>query len=182
MNSALQTPGYTVADIEGLYITTACPYSDPKENFFRPSDKSKWVTGKDFITSVGKVEEFTRDKSLPLFINNGLAYESSNPALVQQKLRSSEKTKMMSPKGFVSMFGNSGCDNIDKQYSLGFTSPARGSLHSFSAPLPTNIKGQSRSPVQLRPLSGTSSSAAINLISRNMASPKSSPRLSNKLL
>ncbi|KAG2387784.1 hypothetical protein C9374_001378 [Naegleria lovaniensis] len=182
MNSALQTPGYTVADIEGLYITTAGPYSDPKDSFFRPSDKSKWVNGKGFITSVGKSEEFTRDKSLPMFINTGIAYESSNPAIVQQKLRSSEKSRMMSPKGFVAMFGNSGCDDIDKQYSLGFTSPARGSLHSFSAPLPTNIKGQSRSPVQLRPLSGTSSSAAINLISKNMASPKTSPRLTNKLL
>jgi len=177
-----KSPGFSVADVEGLYITTVGPYQDPKVDVFRPSNKTKWVDKKGFIPITGKRQEFSRDKNLPNFINTGLPYESSNPHIVQQKLRSDDKDKMMSPRPFISSFGRSGCDCVDKQYSFGVYSPSRGSLTSFTAPSPPPVRASSpvrSSPILVRKTSRQNSivnSAAINVISKGMVSPKCSPR------
>ena len=174
-----KSPAFSVADVEGLYITTAGPYQDPKDNFFRPDQKNKWVVSKGFQTATPRREEFTRDKSLPQFINSGLRYESSNPNIVQQKLRADDKDKekMISPRGFISSFGGNGCAPIDKQYSFGFYSPTKGSVHSFTAPI-EKVRTTSKSPILTRQGSNAINSSAINVIARSMASPKQSPRVS----
>lgn len=118
----------SVAEAEGLYITSQGPYKDPIYDA-KPVNKSKWV-GKDTFKTAGHAE-FYKDKSLPEFISCGIPYESANLDVVSSKIREYDPSKFVSNQSFVTAVPTSGTSVLDKQYSLGTISPNRAHYHSL---------------------------------------------------
>ncbi|KAL9644350.1 hypothetical protein ABK040_005809 [Willaertia magna] len=146
LKSKSNVSNYSVADIEGLYITSVGKYEPKHRVAIREESKEKWVTKKGFITATHETEEFTRDKTLPKFINTGVTFDSYCSTL-HGTGRTEDKEKFISQKPFVSAFPSSGVDFVDKQYSLGNSSPTRGSIHSFNLPQAPPLRGIS--PIQM---------------------------------
>lgn len=120
----------TVADTEGLFITSQGPYQDPNYDP-KPVNKSKWMSRETFKTA-GYISEFYKDRSLPEFISSGIPYESANPSVAATRFRPVQPERFVSNQSFVTAVPTSGVSLLDKQYSLGSIVPNRATYHSTS--------------------------------------------------